>query len=113
MSDSREERHVHLMHLDGFQLALDPQSRERAGRKFGAERVRGPLTDEDIGAKLLVRRLEPRGEIHRIAEHGVVSLPLRAHVADNHLAGIDPNPHPQRGAMRAGEARVQIRQHLA
>ena len=51
--------------------------------------------------------LHPGGDVHRVADHGVGDPVARAHVADAHGAGVDPDPHLHRGRAAAGEVRPQ------
>src|SRR4051794_35220818 len=70
------------------------------------------LADQRAGAVDLVRALEPRGEIHRVAHDGVALGDVRADVADEDLAGGDPDADADRwqavlDADQLGERRRQ------
>ena len=51
------------------------------------------LSDDDVGAVFLVGALQPAGDIHGVADHRVVEPKLRSDIADQHVAGIDADPH--------------------
>ena len=58
-------------------------------RKLVLHRQVGVLAHQDVGAVFLVQVLDARGEVHRVADHGVVEAAGRAHVADHHRPGVD------------------------
>lgn len=53
-------------------LSDNAKSSERARYKSSAELGEGGVGNEDVGAELLVHAFQPRGEIHRVADHRVI-----------------------------------------
>ena len=51
------------------------------------------------------RPFEARGEIHRVAEHGIIVAPARADIADDAIAGVDADPDGE--ARRRALARLR------
>ncbi len=89
------------LHRDQVQQAIHERLRRR--------RHRG-LADDDAHAVLLREALEPRGHVHRIADCGVDQPVLRAHVADDHLSGVDAHPEVQMRPAPRREDRLQHRE---
>ena len=58
----------------------------------------GRLVDEDLTRA--GRRLQPRRDVHRVADHGVVHSALRPDVARDHLAGRDADAELQAHALQ-------------
>src|SRR5215475_1625209 len=59
----------------------------------GQHRERG-FGDEDRRAQLLVEPLDPRADVHGVAYDGVLRPRATAHVAGEHLPGVDSDAHP-------------------
>ncbi len=73
------------VHPQRVALALDDQGAERAHRDAVPDEAVGGVPDEDLVRGSGV--FQPGGDVHRIAGD--------ATAGDGHLAGVDPDPHPQ------------------
>src|SRR5262249_61789033 len=82
---------------DADRVALAPDERP-AGRRYRC------LRSDDGRAVTLVRTFKPRGRLHHLAHHRVVEAPPRADVADQRLAGVEPDALPHRVAECGGHA---------
>ena len=94
-------------------------------RVLTAAAVREPIEDRDAVA--LGLPFEPRGEVHGVAEHRIVEAQVRAHVADDAVAGVDadadlhaagragprPRPPARRSALRRSSALEHAQRRLA
>jgi hypothetical protein len=93
---------------DGLGLALQVERLELAVLDHvlrGGVRA-GP--DDDLSG--LGRRLEPRGRVHGVAGQHAVALTGGALEVDEHLAGLDADPHRERGLALGREPAVQLGQ---
>src|SRR5690606_12782507 len=68
------------LHADAVDLAIFETRPRRRHRVLG---------DEDRRAIGLVRAFETRGDVHRVAHHGVFETLLRTDIADERLAGVE------------------------
>ena len=62
----------------------------------------GPAAHQDrggrlVGADRLGELLDALGGVHHVANDAVAAPPRRPDVARGHLAGVDPDAHPDRG----------------
>src|SRR5688572_3771555 len=64
-----------LVYFDGFKFSLYAQARKWSRGEVITHGAGRGLAEQGIRAEFLVRRLEARGEVHGIAEDGVVSFP--------------------------------------
>ena len=72
--------------------SLDPDRVELAPGESLAGKGDRRLGSDDGGAVEFVGAFQPRGEVHRVAHDRVVEAPPRSEIADQRLAGIDPDP---------------------
>ena len=75
--------------LQAARAAIDREPVEFANDDAIARQPARFGTDDDRGAVSLVGALEPAGDIHGIADDGVVQPHFRSDIADQHVAGID------------------------
>ena len=70
-------------------------------------RPRGGRPEDDGNAVVLRQALEARGEVHGVAERGIVEAPARAHIADDAIAGVDADAdgEDERRPRRSGSCR--------
>src|ERR1700742_4392391 len=66
-----------LEDLHGLRAAFDVDLADGFGRAPRVEALAGRLRDDDVVAHLFGLALEPRREVHGVADHGVLH-PLRA-----------------------------------
>ena len=83
-----EDRH-------GLALALHGHRAQRTDIILPFQQRPGRLADDDPGAVLLVQRLEPGAQVHRVADHGVAHDRVGADVAGHHLAAVDADADVQ------------------
>ena len=67
----------------------------------------------NLRAEVLVERLDPRGAIHGVADHGVFLAARRADVAGDDVAEMQADADPQRPVMAVIVARHRIAAFLA
>ena len=70
-------------------LALDPMRSSSTTVKRLRSEFGGQLAEQDPHVVVLGLAFEPRREIDRVAERGIVEAVLGAHVADDAVAGVD------------------------
>ena len=80
----------------------------RTLRELAFDALVGVLADQDAGAVGLVQRLDARGEVHRVADHGVVEAGRRAHVADDHRPGVDADADADLGQSHGPPLLLQL-----
>ena len=68
----------------------------------------GARAEDDRQAVGLALPFEPRGEVHRVAQHRIVEAQVRSHVADDALAGVEADADLQRNERRAAVARPRL-----
>ena len=98
----------------GTALAQDPEGADRPGQ--AAQGLRPQVLEVERPAQQRARvrrdhhlpglrdRLQPGGEVGRLADDGLLPCRAFAHeVADHHKPGRDPDPHGQRFALRCRE----------
>ena len=91
-------------HLDRIDLA---PSHRRAGEACGCFRC------EDRRAIIFVGAFKAGREVHDIADDGIVEAPTRSDIADQRLAGIEPDPVSQDVALEGRRALVELGKPLA
>ena len=86
-------------YIDRLRFSFDLRACHRAEIKFVAYQLRGTCSNQNIDAVNAGESLQTRGQIDGITDHGgVKSLMrfIRPNVADQDVALIDPDPHPER-----------------
>ena len=79
-----------------LRLAFDDDVAERPEDVSARELSSGSVTDDNPGPVLFVQRLEPRAEVHRVADDGVAHDRVRSDVAGDHRPGIDADADVER-----------------
>ena len=89
----------------GLRFALD---RDQIDLDQGrvAEPLGGFLADDQVHAVELAEALEPRGQVHRIAEQRIVKMLHRPEIADAALAAVDPDADSHRCPRSARRLRL-------
>ena len=86
-----DDRLAFPFHLERPGELGDERVTDEALRRMADENRPGPR-----------RSLEPRREVRRVADRGVVHLEVVADGADDHRTGVNPDPHLQLEAARGG-----------
>src|SRR5579883_3462143 len=96
--------------VDRHQAApsLDRNLVDRTHAEILASLAEGGVADADGGAELLVHALQPRCDVHAVAQHGVAHALARADVADQHGVAMDADPHAQRLVALGPPLRVEL-----
>ena len=87
----------HFENGDRLRLALDDDVAERSQIVSACQLRARSVADDNPGAVLLVQRLEPRAEIHRVADDGVAHDRIRSDVAGDHRPGVDADADVELG----------------
>src|SRR5438105_882574 len=64
------------------------------------------IRDQELLIEALVERIEPRGEVHGVADHGVFLAPRRTDIARDHFAEVNADADAQRPACRLVDPRI-------
>ena len=78
-----------FVYADGLGLAFHDHIVHLPGPVGGLDRLEGEFTDQDVGAVLFAGTFDAGGQIHAVADHGVVHALGRTDVAGNDGVGVD------------------------
>src|SRR4030095_17125486 len=79
--------------------ALDRYLTDQSRLDFGGQPILRRLADQNPRAVILVERLDPGAQVHRVTDDGVAHARHGADVAGGHLSRIDADPPlPRRAA---------------
>ena len=79
----------HLVNADGFGLSFNDDLVDDARAVSALERLVGKLANKNLGVVGLTGAFQSRGEIHAVANHGVVGVVGGADAADDDLVGVE------------------------
>src|SRR5204862_7558456 len=95
-----------LVDRHGLRLALHAHAVDLAADELVADLRAGILRDEDLRTVDGVHALEPRGQIHVVADRRVAEPLRRAGVANDGLAGVDADADVDLGPAARRPARA-------
>src|SRR5882762_2421987 len=81
---------------DSARPSIDRQPVEFARMDAIAGKAARFLADDDFGAVFLVGAFKPARDIYGITDHRVIEPEFRSDIADQHVAGINADTHPER-----------------
>ena len=84
-----------FIYLHRLTFAFHHNQVQRAGDELAAHLLVGGFADHITGAVELVGAFQAGGQVDLIAQHGIIEHLARAHVAHDHVAGVDPHPAAQ------------------
>src|SRR5262249_14613978 len=90
-----------LEHRHRLRLALHADEIDLSTPDVVLQLLEGELAEQDVDPIVLRRALEPRRQIHRVADDRVLHPLERADVAGDELAGVDPDADADLGRARA------------
>ena len=80
-----------LVNADRFVAALDANAVELAPGESTRRALERAFGGHDRGAEIFVGTFEPRRHVHGVAHHRVVEALARPDIADERVAGIEPD----------------------
>src|SRR5690349_11124648 len=80
-----------LEDCDGMRLPFDDDVAERPEVICALQLLACGVANDNPSAELLVERLEPRAEVHGVANHGVAHDRLAPDIARDHRPRVDPD----------------------
>src|SRR2546423_8696997 len=96
--------------LDGLSLALDALLADEDALELVLHLLVDAVVDGDLGGVVLGEPLEPRGEVHRVADDRVLHPLLGADVAGDRLAVADADADLDLDAALEPLARIELPQ---
>src|SRR6185369_10504709 len=91
--------HLYLAHRLHFPLIV-------------ANRLPHHLRNQQLRIKLLIQFLDPRREVHYIADHRVLASQRRTNTPRHRFAGVQPDPHCRRQDRSRLDLLLQTREYL-
>ena len=80
---------------DALFLARDSEFAELPRHETVTELLPHRVGDQHLGAEVFVQRFEARGEVHGVADHGVIEAIGRAEISSEHLAAVNSDAGAQ------------------
>src|SRR6202047_2935659 len=102
-----------LVDADRFIATLDADRVELAPGKACRGTIERALGSHDRGTEIFVGALKPRGDVHGVAHHRVIEALTRTNIADQGVAGIQPDPLAQAETLPFGRIAVELVETLA